>query len=103
MIDLDEYLEGNKPYQEIIDKVTFDETICVAMGIPIHCNHEEMIVRAIIQRLYEYEQMKEQDYYSEGYNDAVGNCLTVLCDNCCKVDDCPGSCYTYDEMASLKE
>lgn len=60
MIDLDKFMDSCKPYQHIIDNVTFDECVCVAMEVPIRCNREEMIVKAIIQRLYELERLKEQ-------------------------------------------
>ncbi len=58
MIDLDKFMDSCKPYQSIIDEVTFDECISVSMGITIGCNREEMIKMAIIQRLYELEQLK---------------------------------------------
>lgn len=51
MIDIDEHIKSYKCYQDIIDKVTLDECICVALSISIHCNREEMIREAIIQRL----------------------------------------------------
>lgn len=60
MIDLDKFMDSCKPYQNIIDAVTFDECISVAIKIDIGCNREEMIKRAIIQRLYELEQLKNK-------------------------------------------
>lgn len=60
MIDLDKFMESCKPYQKIIDDVTLDECICVAISIPIGCNHEEMIIRAIIQRLLKEEKIRAE-------------------------------------------
>lgn len=46
------------PYQKIIDNVTFEECICVISGIPINCNHEEMIIRAIYQKVLKLQKIE---------------------------------------------
>lgn len=46
------------PYQKIIDNVTFEECICVISSIPINCNHEEMIIRAIYQKVLKLEKIE---------------------------------------------
>lgn len=61
MIDLEERKERYKAYQSIIDNVTLDECIAVATCIPIHCNREEMIREAIIQRLSEPKVIVQQN------------------------------------------
>lgn len=58
---IEERKEYYKPYQHIIDKVTLEECIEVVKGIPIHCNREEMIREAIIQRLSEPKVVVNQN------------------------------------------
>lgn len=67
-----------KSYQKIIDEVTVDECIEVTKGLPIHCNREEMIREAIIQKLY--NQKEEEDKVREVLRDVrctLNNPLTI--------------------------
>lgn len=53
MIDVEQRKKYYQCYQHIIDEVSIEECIAVAVSIPLHCNREEMIREKIIQILAE--------------------------------------------------
>lgn len=55
----EKFMKSCEPYQEIINDVTLDECMSVASGIPISCNREEIIIRAIGQRLLKLEKIEQ--------------------------------------------
>lgn len=55
----EKFMKSCEPYQEIINDVTLDECMVVVSGIPISCNREEIIIRAIGQRLLKLEKIEQ--------------------------------------------
>lgn len=58
----DKFVKSCESYKEYIKNVTIDECFCILSGIPINCNHEEIIIRAIGQKLLKLEKIEHELY-----------------------------------------